>query len=100
MSTKTDLATIYKSRRQRLAEQIDKGVILINSSGTAPDRWLWDRNLRYLTGLTDKDAYLLLAPDGVMVERLETRSGPELMRGRKVQEILFIKPLDPKTEER
>jgi Xaa-Pro aminopeptidase len=97
METNTDLAAIYKDRRKRLLDQIDGGVVLINSSGTAPDRWLWDRNLRYLTGLTDKEAYLLMAPDGIMVERLETRSGPELMRGRKVHEILFVKPLDAKT---
>jgi hypothetical protein len=25
-----------------------------------------------------------------MIERLETRSGPELMRGRRVHEILFV----------
>jgi Xaa-Pro aminopeptidase len=97
MQNEAKLTERYRGRRKRLMDQVEKGVILINSSGTAPDKYLKDRNLQYLTGLTDPNAYLLLAPDGVMVERLETRSTPELMRGRKVHEILFIKALDAKT---
>jgi len=79
----------YRSRRQRLMEQIG-GAALIGASGLSPDKMLWDKNLRYLTGLTDKNALLLLVPDGVMVETQETLSGPELGKGRRVHEILFL----------
>ena len=88
--TTTDLKALCADRRKRLAGQVQTGLILIDSSGFAPDTTLYDRNLRYLTGLTDHDSYLLLAPQGIMIERLETRSGPELMRGRRVHEILFV----------
>ena len=90
MVNEADLAALYAARRQRLAQQASTGLILIDSSGLAPDTALYDRNLHYLTGLTSRNAYLLLAPQGVMVERLETRTGPELMRGRRVHEILFV----------
>jgi hypothetical protein len=33
----------------------------------SPDTLLWDKNLTYLTGLNDRSAYLLLAPEGVRV---------------------------------
>jgi Xaa-Pro aminopeptidase len=86
----TDRTALFTARRQRLSQRAGTGLILIDSSGLAPDTALYDRNLYYLTGLTDRNAYLLLAPQGVRVERLETRSGPELMRGRRVHEILFV----------
>ena len=89
MTQELKLTERYSNRRKRLLEQIDSGIILIDSSGLAPEPMLWDRNLQYLTGITDRGAYLLLAPHGVMVERLETRTGPELMRGRRVYEILY-----------
>jgi Xaa-Pro aminopeptidase len=87
----------YIARRRRLAEQVGMGIILIDSSGVSPDPLLWDKNLAYLTGLFDRNACLLLAPDGIMVEQAETRTGPELMRGRKVHEILFV---DERPEQR
>lgn len=85
-----DQTALYVARRQRLMDRVEVGLILIDSSGFAPDPALYDRNLTYLTGLTDRNAFLLLAPQGVMVEHLETRGGPELMRGRQVREILFV----------
>jgi Xaa-Pro aminopeptidase len=84
------LADRYRQRRQRLMEQLGEGAILVNSSGVSPDSQLWDKNLLYLTGLHDKNAYLLLAPQGIRIEHGETRTGPELMRGRSVHEILFV----------
>ncbi|MBZ0298182.1 MAG: aminopeptidase P N-terminal domain-containing protein [Anaerolineae bacterium] len=80
----------YRKRRQKLAQQLEGGIALIHASGMSPDPMLRDKNLVYLTGVTDQKAHLLLAPNGVMVEGLETRTGPELMRGRKVHEILFV----------
>ena len=94
MSAQFDLTTIYRQRRRRLMEQIGNGIILMDGSGRAPDRTLQDRNLEYLTGVQETNAYLLLAPNGVRVERLETRGGPELMRGHLVQEILFVDAKD------
>jgi len=85
----------YRARRKRLAEQLGGGVALIHSSGAAPDPALEDMNLFYLTGLKDRSAYLLLAPQGLMVERVETHGGPELMRGRRVHEILFLEAPNP-----
>lgn len=90
MAHNTEQTALYMARRRRLSEKVGTGLILLDSSGLAPDPALYDRNLYYLTGLADRHAYLLLAPQGVMVERLETRSGPELMRGRRAHEILFV----------
>ena len=90
MSTKSDNPEMYRKRRQKLAEQIDEGIALINSAGVAPDPNLFDKNLRYLTGLDSKKATLLLAPRGVTIDRWETRTGPEVGRGRKVYEVLFV----------
>jgi Xaa-Pro aminopeptidase len=85
----------YRARRKRIMEHMGGGIALIGSSGVSPDRMLWDKNLRYLTGLDSRHAYLLLAPDGVIVERRETLSAPELGRGRKVFEILFVEERSP-----
>lgn len=93
----TDLTTRYVARRRALIEKAGSGLILIDASGLAPDISLYDRNLQYLTGLTDRNVYLLLAPQGVMVEHLETRTGPELMRGRRVHEIVFVAQPDART---
>lgn len=81
---------MYRKRRQKLAEQIDEGIAFIISAGVSPDPNLYDKNLRYLTGLDSKKATLLLAPRGVTIDRWETRTGPEVGRGRKVSEVLFV----------
>ena len=96
MDIQSSLADMYKGRRQRLASQIDTGIALINSAGVAPDPSLFDKNLRYLTGLDSKKAALVLAPRGVTVDRWETRTGPEVGRGRKVTELLFVERLSEK----
>jgi hypothetical protein len=49
MVNEANLAVLYTGRRQRLAEQIKKGIALISSPGVAPDPLLFDRNLHYLT---------------------------------------------------
>ena len=85
-----NLAEIYRLRRQKLVEKTGGGVILVGSPGVAPDKNLLDKNLLYLTGIDDRNAYLLIVPNGVAVEHGETRSTPELMQGRIVHEILFV----------
>ena len=94
MTTNENLAQMYKNRRQRLTEQIGSGLALINSADTAPDPLLYDKNLLYLTGLDDKKAVLILAPEGIVVDRWETNKGPEVGRGRKVTEVLFVDERD------
>ena len=84
----------FAARRQALMDQVKEGVVLIQSSGGSeinPD--LYDKNLQYLTGLTSKQAVLLLAPKGVTVDRMETFLGPEVGRGRVVNEVLFVEVL-------
>ena len=90
MFQEQDLAQLYSGRRQRLASQIDEGIALINSGGVAPDPLLFDKNLSYLTGLNSKKAILITAPGGITVDRWETQHGPEVGRGRKVKEMLFV----------
>lgn len=85
----------YRQRRKRLLESIGAGVVLVDSSGVSPDSFLWDKNLYYLTGISDKNAYLLIVPDGVRVEHAETRGGPELYQGRLVHEIMFVEERSP-----
>lgn len=90
MNRQPGFAAMFKARRIRLAEQIDSGIALIQSAGVAPDPNLFDKNLRYLTGTDSRQAILLLAPGGVMVDRWETKSGPEVGRGRMIKEALFV----------
>ena len=94
MSEENKLAEMYAARRRRLSEGIDEGIALIDSAGVAPDPALFDKNLYYLTGLTSKEATLILAPAGIVVDRWETLGGPELGRGRKVNELLFVEERD------
>ena len=89
------LVESYRQRRKRLLESIGAGVVLVDSSGVSPDSFLWDKNLYYLTGISEKNAYLLIVPDGIRVEHAETRGGPELYQGRLVHEILFIEERSP-----
>jgi len=96
MPTNENLAQMYENRRRRLAEHIGRDLAVINSAGVAPDPLLYDKNLLYLTGLDDKKAVLVLAPDGIVVDRWETQQGPEVGRGRKVTEVLFVDERDEK----
>ena len=94
MTTNETSAQRYTNRRKRLAEQIGDGIALINSAGVAPDPLLYDKNLFYLTGINDKNAYLILAPGGIQVDYWATQKGPEVGRGRSVTEVLFVDERD------
>lgn len=83
-------AAMYANRRQKLSEQISEGIALISSPGVSPDPLLYDKNLEYLTGLKSRKAALLLAPRNVVVETWETLHGPEVGRGHRVKEVLFV----------
>lgn len=81
----------YARRRQILMDHIGEGIVLIQSSGGSEiNPALYDKNLLYLTGMTSKRAILLLAPEGVTIDRPETFLGPEVGRGRQVKEVLFV----------
>lgn len=90
-----NLSERCRARRKQLMSHIGSGAALIGSSGLSPDKMLWDKNLRYLIGVEDRHAYLLLVPHSVVVERAETLSGVELGKGRRVQEILFLDQRNP-----
>lgn len=90
MSELSRFTEAYQRRRRALAARVGHGLILIAAGGPAPDRLLPDENLNYLTGSAERNAYLLIAPEGVLVERVETRGGPEMTRGRLVHEVLFV----------
>lgn len=90
MSEPQDLATAYRRRRQKLAASMEEGIALIQSSGPAPDPLLYDKNLQYLTGVQSRKAVLVLAPQGIVIDRWETLRGPEVGRGREVTEVLFV----------
>jgi len=93
MDTTTNLPKLYTERRRRLMDEMADGVAIIDGSGLAPDPLLYDKNLRYLTGLRTKDAILVLAPQGIRIDRFETLQGPEIGRGRIVNEVLFVREL-------
>lgn len=90
MTQNNDLSTAYSERRRHLAARLNEGVAVIQSSGPAPDPLLYDKNLHYLTGIDSKKAVLVLAPQGITIDRWETLHGPEVGRGREVHEILFV----------
>ena len=90
----THLAAMYARRRRELMERLGKGLALIGSPGVAPDPMLFDKNLYYLTGLRSKKSFLLLAPLGLRVQRWETARAPEVGRGYRVQEALFVAQRD------
>ena len=39
------------------------------------------------------DSVLLIAPKGILIDRFDTLRGPELGRGRRVNQILFTREL-------
>lgn len=86
----TSLSERYRARQQRLMAQMGEGIALIQAGGVTQDPLLYDKNVEYLTGITEHEAVLLLAPKGVRVDFFETLQGPELGRGRVVHSILFV----------
>jgi Xaa-Pro aminopeptidase len=84
------LSPMYQTRRQRLLQQLGQGLAVISSPGMTTDPLLYDKNLFYLTGLDSRQAVLLMSAAGFVVDRWETHAGPEVGRGRKVHEALFV----------
>ncbi len=93
MNENGKLSEIYKNRRKQLMERMGEGVALITQSYSSPDVLLQDKNIKYLVGEIPKDAVLILAPKGITIDIIETLIGPEVGRGRKVNEVLFVREL-------
>ena len=91
-----NLPEILQNRRNTLMKKMESGVAMITKSASSPDPLLSDKNLQYLTGNTDEDTILLLAPKGLTIERFETMRDPELGRGRIVNEVLFLREISEK----
>lgn len=78
--------SVYKTRRQRLLEQIKDGVVVIGGAHNADfgnvGRFRQNNYFQYLTGVETPAAYLVLIPKGF----------------EGVREILFIPPRNPGAE--
>jgi len=81
----------YQDRRGILMEQLQKGLIYVpgrGPSGVNPD-------FLYLTGIAEPSGALLLAPGGTRIETGRLHPGPDYVRGRLAQQLLFLPAADP-----
>jgi len=88
-----EIANMYRKRRMRLLERMGEGIAFITTSYGSPNVLLYDKNLKYLIGKIPNDAVLLMAPKGIVIDIFETLHSPKVGRGRKVQEVLFVRDL-------
>lgn len=84
------MPSIYKKRRSRLSQEIEKGVAIISQAPHCPDPYLKDKNLEYLTGIKDDDAILVLAPEGIAINQWASQKTENVGRGEIVHEVLFV----------
>lgn len=87
---KINIADRYRERRKKLTEKIGNGVAMISQAACSPDIYLYDKNLEYLTGLTDAESILLIAPSGIIINQWESISTENVGRGELVYEALFV----------
>ena len=83
----------YAGRRQRVVEKLPSGSLMLIRSGDIRIRsndveyeFRQRNNLLYLSGVTETESALLLAPDGVEID------------GKKVKEVLFVAKRNPSHE--
>ncbi|MFX0000138.1 MAG: aminopeptidase P N-terminal domain-containing protein [Candidatus Hodarchaeota archaeon] len=88
-----NLPEILRNRRKNLMKKMESGVAMITKSASSPDSLLSDKNLQYLSGISNEDIILLLSPKGLKIDIFETQQTPELGRGRIVNEVLFLREL-------
>ncbi len=86
------MTTPHVDRRRRLMEQLPEGVTIVR--GDAGGGRV-NPNFRYLTGLGEPKAALLLAPGGLRIGFGRRHPGPDYQRGRIVRQALFLPPADP-----
>ncbi len=89
--------SFYKSNRETLMKSIGDTAIAVFSAasrhtrnGDMQYRYRQNDNFFYLTGCSEPNSFLILAPGGIM---LHDSAG-----NRRVREILFVMPRDPKAE--
>lgn len=80
----------HLERRRALMEKLPDGSFLVlgESSGRL------NQNFFYLTGISESRGALLLAPRGVRVHTGRMYPGPDYVRGRMVEQLLFLPPRD------
>lgn len=81
----------YLDRRGILMEQLQKGLIFVPGRGPSGV----NADFLYLTGIAEPRGALLLAPAGMRIETGRSYPGPDYVRGRLVQQVLFLPPADP-----
>jgi Xaa-Pro aminopeptidase len=69
------------------------GVAIISQAFGAADPYLNDKNLEYLTGSKDRDAVLLLAPNGVAINQWASQKTENVGRGETAHAVLFVRAL-------
>jgi len=82
---------IFRRRRENLMRQFPAALILV--VGGAPQSL--NLNFLYLTGIPEPRGTLLLAPEGARVGIGRSNPGPDYVRGKTVQQVLFLPPRDP-----
>jgi Xaa-Pro aminopeptidase len=81
----------YLDRRGILMEQLQKGLIFVPGRGPSGV----NADFLYLTGIAEPRGALLLAPGGTRIETGRLHPGPDYVRGRLAQQLLFLPPADP-----
>ena len=80
----------YRERRERLLEACDAGLVLVRGAGAEGP----NPNFFYLTGIEEPQAMLLLARAGIRIGTGRRYPGPDYVRGRMAQQLLFLPPHD------
>jgi Xaa-Pro aminopeptidase len=80
----------FLERRRALMEKLPDGLFLVlgESSGRL------NQNFLYLTGISETRGALLLAPRGARVHTGRMYPGPDYVRGRMAEQLLFLPPRD------
>ncbi len=82
----------YLARRQALIARLGPGLIVVRGQG--PNGAV-SPSFLYLTGLAEPAGLLVLARDGVRVGTGRQHPGPDYVRGRIVEQVLFLPPGNP-----
>ncbi len=93
--------TVYKARREKLMQEIGTDAVALFYAAPVRNRnwdvdylYRQDDNFYYLTGFTEPNAILVLAPRGVSVPSVEDST-----KMVTVKEILFVQARDPSREQ-
>jgi Xaa-Pro aminopeptidase len=84
--------TTYAARRKALIGRLGSGLILVRGEGPGG---AVSPSFLYLTGLTEPAGLLALARDGIRFGTGRQHPGPDYVRGRMVEQVLFLPPGNP-----